>query len=442
MAERAGRGRFGSRHRRAAAALVVAVGFGAAGLDSAVAGPSLVASGLPSNCSASLSVVTCSYGFTGAEQAFAVPLGVSAVQVAATGAPGSSYSATGGVGGTASGSVSVTPGSSLYIEVGGPGQDFAAGGGGGWNGGGHGGRSQGSGGGGASDVRTISCAASCGTGGDSASLASRLLVAGGGGAGGADARDTIGGPGAGGAAGNPGDPGSADPFSDAGGGGGGAGGLSQVSNGGAGGTAATAGTDGDSGQPGALGQGGAGADIYSGGGGGGGGFYGGGGGGGGAINNASQDVAEGGGGGGGSSYAPGGVTGIAASTGIAPSVTVIYTATLSGAKAAASPSQSLTNGERVWVSGRRFPAGHTVSIVQCNQRATTQGLAACDTSHSREVTVTTYNQVPARAYRVATGTIGAGAGAGPCDSADPCLIVIYDHINSTIDAAALVSFAP
>jgi hypothetical protein len=61
-----------------------------------------------------------------------------------------------------------------------------------------------------------------------------------------------------------------------------------------------------------------------------------------------------------------------------------------------------------------------VDIVQCNKLASIQGLAACDQSHPHMVTVTNFGRVPARSYLVADGTIGTGAGAGPCDHADGC----------------------
>jgi Glycine rich protein len=94
---------------------------------------------------------------------------------------GSIGAAAGGVGGTASATVRVSPGATLDIEVGGGGQSGSQGGAGGVNGGGAGGvgvAGTGGGGGGASDVRTVSCGASCP--GDGRSLASRLVIAGGG----------------------------------------------------------------------------------------------------------------------------------------------------------------------------------------------------------------------------------------------------------------------
>ena len=107
-----------------------------------------------------------------------MPPGVTAVDVVATGASGGTPTnppgASGGVGAVVSGTLSVKPNEVLYVEVGGVGGDHL----GGFNGGGDGGTSIDGipmfGGGGASDVRLNSTSAS-------GSLASRLIVAGGGG---------------------------------------------------------------------------------------------------------------------------------------------------------------------------------------------------------------------------------------------------------------------
>jgi hypothetical protein len=254
---------------------------------------------------------TKSFSFSG-EYAFAVPAGVNAIAVHAVGgfggvdfgAPGF---APGGLGGTADAVVAVTPGETLYVEVGGvrrkyvPSDSF--------NGG------TGTGGGGASDVRTIPRA-------QSGSLDSRLVVAGGGGGGGAS-----GGPvspcpgdppgGFGGSVGQAGAAGSGDASTT--GGGGGQPGTSSA--GGAGGSGGAPG--GVAGQPGVKGQGGEGARVDGNGpgGGGGGGYYGGGGGGSGGITGC---IASTGGGGGGSSYAPGGTTGVDTSRSL-PFVTLTWT---------------------------------------------------------------------------------------------------------------------
>lgn len=257
------------------------------------------------------------------EQAFIVPAGVSTLRVIAVGAKG------GGTGAVASGQLRVTPGSTLYVLVGGDGVpgDFLTGlpGPGGFNGGGSGGSgargggagilaSGGSGGGGASDLRTCSVRSrSCDT------LASRLIVAaGGGGSGGGSVFNDFSLPGAGGAGGTQGS-GSDGMASFAPSPGVGGAGATATAGGGAGGTSAAPGTSGAGGRGAnaGLGTGSGGA-----GGGGGGGLFGGGGGGAGG-----DDLSAGAGGGGGSSFGPPGTTFGRASLGPLGSVTIAYAAT-------------------------------------------------------------------------------------------------------------------
>jgi hypothetical protein len=213
------------------------------------------------------------FSSTGSEQGFAVPLGVTSIHVVATGGRGgTSFSGPGGFGAVVSADVAVTPGHSLYVEVGGNGADQSSSGG--FNGGGAGGPSPGSGGGGASDVRTASASAPD-------SLLTRLIVAGGGGGGTLFVAGGLAGSSGNLAGGTGGDPGTDSA--------GGAGGHANGSIGGAG----------------ALGQGGSGAGAAGAGGGGGGGGLFGGGGGAGATQNCSSQYScaytNAGGGGGGSS---------------------------------------------------------------------------------------------------------------------------------------------
>ena len=162
---------------------------------------------LPGNCAASTTgTVTCTFGFTGAPEAFAVPSGVTAVAVQATGGAGGastspSGTTAGGRGDAVTATLATLPGATLYVVVGADGQSSSTGGtsvSGGFNGGGSAlasgspGTGGGAGGGGASDVRT-----------DPADLTTRLVVAaGGGGAGGTGGATFPGG--AGGDAGAPG----------------------------------------------------------------------------------------------------------------------------------------------------------------------------------------------------------------------------------------------
>jgi hypothetical protein len=250
-----------------------------------------------------------SFEYTGAEQCYVVPAGVSEVQVLAIGAKGGAPSAfgseQGGYGAVANALVPVSPGQTLYVEVG---ED------GGFGGGGNAGS-----GGGSSDVRTCSAAAmSCPDG--VTSLGSRLVVAGGGGgaggSGGASAAivaaliyNERGGDGgnAGPAAQEGGDGVSA--AGAAGGDGGGAGSASEGGAIGAGGSGGTAsGSAGAAGSQGFGGTGGAGGTHEGAGGGGGGGYYGGGGGGGSGYESGGPSSGGGGGGGAGSSFIEGAAT--------------------------------------------------------------------------------------------------------------------------------------
>ena len=274
---------------------------------------------------------TAAFASTGAEQTFVVPAGVTNVAVTLVGGTGGTgYNlngllSPGGAGATATAELAVTPGETLFVEVGGDGALGIVGEGdlvgseyglGGFNGGGNsgemvdGGQNSGGGGGGASDVQT--CSISSVTAGQPAvcsnqnALASRLVVAAGGGGGGGESDDEAqGGPG--GPAGSAGDEGE-NGVEDQGAGGGGPGGLSSGGSAGAAGEPAL-----NPGVAGLLGIGGTGSAAGGGGGGGGGGIYGGGGGGGGGGKvgtPANEYFGAGGGGGGGSSGVPAGVTGV------------------------------------------------------------------------------------------------------------------------------------
>jgi hypothetical protein len=243
---------------------------------------------------------TITFSSTGAEQPWTVPSGVSALHVILVGAPGGASPGGGTVGGrgdTVEGDLAVSPGDTLYLEVGASGRDapnvrdappnpatFNGGGAGGACSGGYWGAS----GGGATDIRTTPRS----PGGE---FDSRLVVA----AGGGGAGDV----------GDGGDAGQAGSGPRAGGG-------ATTSLGGAGGTGDVEGI------PGLPELGGAGASSTACGAGGGGGLYGGGGGG-----ASSSDRTQGGAGGGGSSSAGGASNPSITSdaTGI-PSITITYDA--------------------------------------------------------------------------------------------------------------------
>ena len=308
---------------RAAAAAVTAAALavGAAPALAASAAPatsvslatpaSLAAPALPTGCSQSGATVTCKYTSTGEHQ-FGVPAGVTSVTATVVGGQGGDdfgASTPGGLGAMATGTLSVTPGQAIFAEVGilggAAGQVFP-------------GFSDSGAGGGESDVRLCPAAGAqpCASG---STLASRLIVAGGGGGSG-----DFGAP--------PGNAGTPTPGGD------GTPATSGRNNAGPGrGATATApgaggaGCDGGgAGSPGAA-AGGAGGnagpangvDGVSGGGGGAGWF---GGGAGGGCSNANDDAGSGGGG---SSHAASSVTGVSfsqAAEGQAPSVSISYTA--------------------------------------------------------------------------------------------------------------------
>ena len=239
------------------------------------------------------------FHYTGEQQSFKVPRGVTRITVLARGASGgesTSRITRSGRGGRVYAVIPVRAGETLYVFVGQAGKgegDYNSG----FNGGGQPGKHYafGFGGGGASDVRQRG-----------ARLSDRILVAGGGG--GQGAYDNGGGPGG---AGGPSTGGAGGDVPSGGGGGGAGGGQTAGGQGGPGGYASCHSPSG-AGQSGTLGVGGDGGDgnaYYQGseegggaGGGGGGGYYGGGGGGAGASGVYGCDGMPGGGAGGGSSY--------------------------------------------------------------------------------------------------------------------------------------------
>ena len=120
------------------------------------------------------------FSYTGAQQTFTVPSGVSTITIQTYGAQGTNGASPGGLGGYVSGDLTVTAGNTLYVYVGGRA---------GFNGGASG-HSNGGSGGGASDVRSGGTA-----------YTDRVIVAGGGGGGGWGNSKGYGGTGGGGASG-------------------------------------------------------------------------------------------------------------------------------------------------------------------------------------------------------------------------------------------------
>ncbi|MET8631093.1 Ig-like domain-containing protein [Kitasatospora sp. NPDC004669] len=260
-------------------------------------------------CTVSGPTTTCTFAFTGAEQTFTVPNGVTQVDVTATGAGGGveDNGVGGGRGAQVSGTLTgLSGGQTLYVEVGGtatggspcPGSAQCTGG---FNGGGS--THFGGGGGGASDVRTQPSTTPLTT------TDSRLIVAAGGGGAGWAGQCT------GSLGGDAGQPGANATCN-----GGDGGGAGTSTHGGAGGTGGGGFFGGGPGTLGAGGTGGGpGASLT--GGAGGAGYYGGGGGG--NINPFISPSGGGGGGGGGSSLVPAGGTGPTV-TSAAAGITISY----------------------------------------------------------------------------------------------------------------------
>lgn len=262
----------------------------ATGAIGVVSGLVLAALGGAALAASPAQAVVQTYAYTGGPQIYVVPPDVTSISVTLSGAQGDSPSGggTGGLGGSVSATISVTPGEVLQVMVGGSGAV------GGFNGGGT------TGGGGASDIRrpAFSTSSSCAYN-LTCTTSQRIIVAGGGGSG-AWYSDGQGGTG-GGTGGNGGEIPTAGTAS---GTGATAGGAATSSAGGSAGTGGGSGAGLGTGAVGGFGSGGAlGWKPGANGGGGGGGYWGGGGGG-------SSTYAGAGGGGGGSSWAGGsGVTG-------------------------------------------------------------------------------------------------------------------------------------
>jgi hypothetical protein len=335
---------------------------------------------------ASAQAASRSFVYTGGEQTFVVPAGVSSIHVLAVGGSGGDAFPGGGAGGASavvSGEETVTPGQTLYVEVGGSGQPELEGGHGGFNGGGEGGPTPfgAGGGGGASDVRTAPIAAGL-------LPDKRLLVAGAGGGGGGFGAFCLAAGGAGGAAGQRGE------------------------NGHCGNDGGHPGTQTEGGQPGTngcgpgdegrLGTGGAGGGDglfgnfcnNSTGGGGGAGLYGGGGGCGGNQN-------AGGGGGGGSSRVPAGGSVAIAAAGEQPHVELSYVQTIGRAPtitalskrkgpAAGGASVTISGTSFVGVTAVDFGAVGAASYVVDSPTSIT-AVSPAHTTGVVEVTVTTPN---------------------------------------------------
>jgi hypothetical protein len=330
------------------------------------------------------SAMTTVFTFEDGEQTYTVPPGVTKLEVVAIGGGGGDTpgAAQGGDAAEVTGILNVTPGQTLYVEVGGNGNDADIGAGaGGFNGGGDGGG--GSGGGGASDIRTLPLAS------ELEPTDSRLIVAAGGGGAGGTGGDNPG---------NGGDAGAAGEISEGGWEGGGAG---TQTTGGLGGEGCLAGYDGEDG---GLGQGGAGGNGGGPpGGGGGGGFYGGGGGGG-------ACTTAGGGGGGGSSLVPAGGQVTIASCCIEPQVRITVAPVIS----IASPADGAS-----FVQGQVVNASYSCTLPEGAPVKTCAGPAAngapidTSTAGSHSFTVNAEDGEGAKSSKTVSYTVSAPAAKPP-----------------------------
>lgn len=376
-------------------------------------------------------LATTTFSYTGSSQTFTVPAGVTSITIDASGAVGGNAAdrlttnAVGGSGSRASGTLAVTPGQVLQINVGGAGSATGAGG---FNGGGNGGTAAAGtscsgggagGGGGASDVRI-----------GAYSLTDRVIVGAGGGGSGRDYCNGTcqpcgcGGSGGAGdfngvAAGNCG-------FS-FGGSGINFGAKGLVGSAGAGGPGDGSGISGNAGSFGTGGGGANGARDISGGGGGGG-YYGGGGGGG-AANGSGV---AGGGGGGGSSYT-GGVTGGSVTTNSnTGNGVVVLTYSVSGAPSVCVGSTTTLNSTT---------AGGTWT--SSNANVTIDGTSGAATGVTVGTSVITYTITATGCFSTvvmtvnALPTIGAGAGVAICNGANTTLTATGGVTYSWAPAASL-----
>jgi hypothetical protein len=353
---------------------------------------------------ASAAATTATFSNTGGEQTFTVPIGVHRLHVLAIAGHGGPREILKAKAGKVTGDIGVTPGQTLYVEVGGDGHPGGLGGGvGGFNGGGDAGSIGGGGGGGASDIRTSPRSVELSV------SDTRLIVAGGGGGGGASGETGVGGEG--GSAGEDGEPGE-------GGSEGGEHGKENEGGVGGGGTCST-------GEHGGLGFGGLGGEQVElsggGGGGGGGGLYGGGGGGGTCSSGAA-------GGGGGSSLVPMGGHFELAEFSALPRVEITYNPPPSIAITAPANGASYTQGQAV-SAVYACTAGEATGLTSCAGTVANGAVFDTETPGQHTFTVTAEDSDAGTTTQSVTYTVVALQSSNPLPAPDT---TISAHPKSTV----------
>jgi hypothetical protein len=94
-------------------------------------------------------------------------------------------------------------------------------------------------------------------------------------------------------------------------------------------------------------------------------------------------------------------------------VNISNASAVGGPKVVVSPATNLRNGEVVHVSGSGFKAGDTVFFVECLAKA--KGQSGCLVKGIPPfATITATGLLPRTSFKVVTGKIGSGKGAGTC----------------------------
>jgi hypothetical protein len=102
----------------------------------------------------------------------------------------------------------------------------------------------------------------------------------------------------------------------------------------------------------------------------------------------------------------------------------------------ASPSKNLTNGRTVNVTGKGWPGGDSLVIVECNAAAATlTDLNACDITNIVPATASSKGVVAKTAFTFNTGAIGDGT----CNAGQTCYIVLTEPSQTGLHALAKVS---